>query len=62
MSLDTNNDIIGIGWLNPADTNNISYRLGYISRYQQTSPYKYHLHTTVPTEHHSGGGYCSDQD
>jgi hypothetical protein len=62
VSADTNNEIYGIGWLNPDDTKNILYRLGYVSQYQQSSAYKYHPHITVPTEHHSGGGYCSDRD
>jgi hypothetical protein len=62
MSADTKNEIYTIGGLNPADTKNILYQLDYVSRYQQISAYKYRPHTTVPTEHHSGGGYCSDRE
>jgi hypothetical protein len=50
-SADTKNFIYGIGWHNTADTNNLLYWLAYVSWYQQSSAYKYHPHTTVPTKH-----------
>jgi hypothetical protein len=60
--------IYGIDWHNPADTDNLLYRLAYVSRYQYAQPINtartpvFWLSSTVAAATVLTESNCSDQD